>query len=132
MTGLDPDKDEILEIFCLLTDSNLELLDEAGWGTVVHQPRARMAMMDEWCTEVHGRSGLTAAVAASDVSPERAADELLAYIRRFIPALGVALYALIVAHLGAALLHALSRRDGVLQSMTGGSATDSEHTPPAG
>jgi hypothetical protein len=52
MTGLDPDTDAVIEIYCLVTDAQLELLDENGWGTVVHQTRERMAMMDEWCTRV--------------------------------------------------------------------------------
>jgi oligoribonuclease len=58
MTGLDPDTDSIIEIYCLITDSQLELIDEAGWGIVVHQTAERMAMMDEWCTRVR-KSHLT-------------------------------------------------------------------------
>jgi oligoribonuclease (3'-5' exoribonuclease) len=52
MTGLDPDTDAIIEIYCLVTDGQLKILDEAGWGTVVHQTEERMARMDEWCTRV--------------------------------------------------------------------------------
>jgi oligoribonuclease len=85
MTGLDPDTDEIIEIFCVVTDGDLTLLDNQGWGTVVHQSRERMDLMDEWCTHTHGRSGLTDAVVASTVTPEQAAAGLLAYIQRFVP-----------------------------------------------
>ncbi|KAG7292322.1 hypothetical protein NEMBOFW57_002357 [Staphylotrichum longicolle] len=81
MTGLDPDTDSIIEIYCLITDGQLQLLDEDGWGTVVHQTRERMAMMDEWCTRVHGTTGLTTAVIESTVTPQQAADGLLAYIQ---------------------------------------------------
>ncbi|KAH6854364.1 ribonuclease H-like domain-containing protein [Chaetomium sp. MPI-CAGE-AT-0009] len=91
MTGLDPDKDVIIEIYCIITDGQLELLDESGWGTVVHQTCERMAMMDEWCTRVHGESGLTAAVIESTVTPQQAADGLLAYIQKHIPERGIAL-----------------------------------------
>jgi oligoribonuclease len=52
MTGLDPDIDAIIEIFCLITDGQLNLLDEAGWSAVVHQSSETMAKMDEWCTRV--------------------------------------------------------------------------------
>jgi oligoribonuclease len=45
MTGLDVDNDVIIEIFCLITNGNLELLDEEGWGTVVHQSKERMDAM---------------------------------------------------------------------------------------
>ncbi|KAK4131997.1 ribonuclease H-like protein [Trichocladium antarcticum] len=93
MTGLDPETDSIIEIFCLITDGQLELLDEPGWGTVVHQSRERMDMMDEWCARVHGESGLTAAVIDSAVTPQQAADSLLAYIQKHVPEKGVALLA---------------------------------------
>jgi len=93
MTGLDPDTESVIEIYCLITDGQLRLLDETGWGTVVHQTRERMAMMDEWCTRVHGESGLTAAVIESTVTPQQAADGLLAYIQRHVPERGVALLA---------------------------------------
>ena len=93
MTGLDPDKEEIIEIYCLITDGNLNLVDTEGWGTVVHQPADRMAQMDEWCTRTHGQSGLTAAVAASTVTPADAAAGLLGYIRRFVPGPRTALLA---------------------------------------
>lgn len=85
MTGLNPDTEEIIEIFCIITNGHLELVDEQGWGTVVHQPKDRMDKMDEWCTNVHGNSGLTAAVMESKVTPEQAAGELLAYIQKYIP-----------------------------------------------
>ncbi|KAH8889485.1 ribonuclease H-like protein [Thozetella sp. PMI_491] len=85
MTGLDPDKEEIIEIFCLITNGDLELLDEAGWGTVVHQTKERMDQMDEWCTRTHAKSGLTPAVLESNVTPQQAADELLAYIQKYVP-----------------------------------------------
>ncbi|KAK4032682.1 ribonuclease H-like domain-containing protein [Parachaetomium inaequale] len=93
MTGLDPDTDLIIEIYCLITNGQLELVDEAGWGTVVHQTSERMAMMDEWCTRVHGESGLTAAVIESTVTPQQAADGLLAYIQKYVPERGIALLA---------------------------------------
>lgn len=85
MTGLNPDKEEIIEIFCLITDGNLNLLDRDGWGTVIHQPKARMDQMDEWCSKTHGESGLTAAVIASKTTPQQAADGLLAYIKKHVP-----------------------------------------------
>lgn len=85
MTGLDPDKEEIIEIFCLITDKNLKLLDQDGWGTVIHQPKSRMDQMDDWCTRTHGETGLTAKVIASNVTPEQAAEGLLAYVKKYVP-----------------------------------------------
>ncbi|KAI1171166.1 ribonuclease H-like domain-containing protein [Nemania sp. FL0916] len=85
MTGLDPDHDEIIEIFCIITTGTLDVVDEHGWGTVVHQTKERMDMMDDWCTRTHEQSGLTAAVIASEVTPEQAADALLAYVKKHVP-----------------------------------------------
>ncbi|KAI1137839.1 ribonuclease H-like protein [Hypoxylon sp. FL0543] len=91
MTGLDPDREEIIEIFCIITTGTLDIVDEDGWGTVVHQSEDRMDEMDAWCTRTHGKSGLTAAVVASRVTPEQAADELLAYIMEHVPERGALL-----------------------------------------
>ncbi|KAF4822466.1 Oligoribonuclease [Colletotrichum siamense] len=93
MTGLDPDKEEIIEIFCIITTGNLEVVDPEGWGCVVHQSEERMAQMDDWCTKTHGNSGLTAAVIKSTMTPEQAADELLAYVKRHVPEKRTALLA---------------------------------------
>ncbi|EQB44266.1 Oligoribonuclease [Colletotrichum gloeosporioides] len=93
MTGLDPDKEEIIEIFCIITTGNLEVVDPEGWGCVVHQSEERMAQMDDWCTKTHGNSGLTAAVIKSTTTPEQAADELLAYVKRHVPEKRTALLA---------------------------------------
>ncbi|KAI1145225.1 ribonuclease H-like domain-containing protein [Nemania diffusa] len=85
MTGLDPDREEIIEIFCIITTGTLEVVDKQGWGTVVHQTKERMDMMDDWCTKTHAQSGLTARVIASTVTPEQAAEGLLAYIKKYVP-----------------------------------------------
>lgn len=45
MTGLDVDNDVIIEIFCIITNGNLEVLDEEGWGAVIHQPKEKMDQM---------------------------------------------------------------------------------------
>jgi oligoribonuclease (3'-5' exoribonuclease) len=93
MTGLDPDTEEIIEIYCLVTTGTLELVDPEGWGTIVHVPASRMAQMDEWCTRTHAASGLTAAVEKSTVTPQQAADGLLAYIKKHVPERRTALLA---------------------------------------
>lgn len=45
MTGLDIDNDVIIEIFCVITNGNLDVLDEKGWGAVIHQPKEKMEQM---------------------------------------------------------------------------------------
>jgi oligoribonuclease (3'-5' exoribonuclease) len=85
MTGLDPDTDVIIEIFCIITNGNLDLLDEQGWGATIHQTKERMDLMDDWCTKTHRDSGLTAAVLASKTTPQQAADDLFEYITKYAP-----------------------------------------------
>jgi len=45
MTGLDVEKDVIIEIFCIITNGNLDIVDENGWGAVIHQDKERMDQM---------------------------------------------------------------------------------------
>lgn len=85
MTGLDLDTDVIIEIFCIITNGNLDILDENGWGATIHQTKERMDLMDEWCTKTHRESGLTAAVLASNTTPQQAADDLFEYIKKYVP-----------------------------------------------
>jgi oligoribonuclease len=85
MTGLDTSKDSILELCCLITSADLELLDPAGFSAVIQHSPARLAAMDEWCTTHHGDSGLTARCIASTTTAAEAADALLAYIQRVVP-----------------------------------------------
>lgn len=85
MTGLDPDSEEILEIHCIVTTGDLQVLDADGWGVVVHHPESRLDRMGEWCTRTHAQTGLTAAVLASTTTAEEAAAGLLAYVQRLVP-----------------------------------------------
>lgn len=85
MTGLDPDNDVIIEVFCIITNGDLDIADEAGWGCIVHQSKERMDQMGEWCIKTHGETGLTSAVIASTTTAEEAAAELLKYIKKHVP-----------------------------------------------
>ncbi|CAM1506686.1 Fc.00g063270.m01.CDS01 [Cosmosporella sp. VM-42] len=85
MTGLDPDTEEIMEIYCIITTGNLQILDEEGFHAIIHWPQSRLDQMDDWCTKTHAETGLTAAVLASTTTPEQAADALYEYVIRFIP-----------------------------------------------
>ncbi|KAJ5493245.1 hypothetical protein N7539_001991 [Penicillium diatomitis] len=93
MTGLDPDHDTILQICCIITDAQLNVLDPQGFDAVIHHSDSVLKNMSAWCVDMHGRTGLTAAVRASATSAAEAADSLLAYIRRFVPAPRTALLA---------------------------------------
>ncbi|SCU79102.1 LAME_0A07228g1_1 [Lachancea meyersii CBS 8951] len=85
MTGLDHTKDKIIEICCIITDENLNMVDEAGYESVVHCDRIILDGMDEWCVEHHSSSGLTQKVLESTKTTQQVEDELLAYVQKWIP-----------------------------------------------
>ena len=61
MTGLDPEKERIIEIATIITDSNLTIVAE-GPNLVINQSKELMDKMDEWNTKQHGNSGLIKSV----------------------------------------------------------------------
>ncbi|HTT89551.1 MAG TPA: oligoribonuclease [Acidimicrobiales bacterium] len=84
MTGLDPSKDTIVEIATLVTDDELETLAE-GPDLVIATPQAALDAMDEVVRQMHARSGLLEAIAASAVTLEQATKETLEFICQHVP-----------------------------------------------
>lgn len=84
MTGLDPDRHVIVEIATLITDDELELVAE-GPDLVIHQPPEALALMDDFVRDMHTRSGLLEQIQTSTVTPEQAAAETLAFLKKHIP-----------------------------------------------
>lgn len=81
MTGLDPSRDRILEIACIITDGRLERLAE-GPHLVINQSEELIAGMGEWCTEHHFASGLVEAVRGSRVTEGEAEQQVLEFVRQ--------------------------------------------------
>ena len=71
MTGLDPDNDYIIEIATIVTDADLNIIAE-GPTMAIHQPDSVLDAMDEWCTNQHGKSGLTQRVKDSTINEREA------------------------------------------------------------
>src|SRR2546423_8595590 len=84
MTGLDLGKDALIEIAALVTDGELRVLGE-GVDVVIHADDAALDSMPEVVREMHARSGLTDAVRRSTVSLAEAEQQVLAYIRAWVP-----------------------------------------------
>ncbi|KAJ3311698.1 Oligoribonuclease, mitochondrial [Boothiomyces sp. JEL0838] len=84
MTGLDLKKDRIIELACIITDGELSQIIK-GPEIIINQPESLMNSMNEWCTEHHGKSGLTRAVLESKITTKEAEDELLDFIKTHIP-----------------------------------------------
>ena len=84
MTGLDPERDRIIELAIVVTDSDLNILAESeAW--VVHQPDAVLDAMDDWNKSTHGRSGLIERVKASTLDEAGAEAAALAFASRWVP-----------------------------------------------
>lgn len=85
MTGLDPLEDRIIEIATIVTDKNLNTLEE-GPTLVIHQSDEKLDAMDEWCTNQHGKSGLTDRVRNSSISEATAEAITIAFLDKYVPA----------------------------------------------
>ncbi len=85
MSGLDPDRDRIIEIAIVLTNDKLETIAEAP-VIVVHQPDAVLDAMDDWNKSTHGKSGLIERVRASQVSEAEAEARMIEFLQEWVPA----------------------------------------------
>ena len=83
MTGLDPEKERIIEIATLATDSNLNILAE-GPNLVISQPIEFLEGMDEWNQNQHGLSGLIEEVKNSNVTSQVAEIETLEFVSKYV------------------------------------------------
>ena len=84
MTGLYPDRDRIIEIAVVVTDPQLGNRIE-GPVFAVHQSDAALDAMDAWNKGTHGRSGLIDRVKASTVNEEQAQEQVIAFLKRYVP-----------------------------------------------
>ena len=82
MSGLDPEKDVILEVATIVTDADLNILTE-GSVIAVHQGENVFESMDEWNTKHHNASGLVDRCRHSKYSLEDAEQETLRFIKPF-------------------------------------------------
>ncbi|PSN36513.1 hypothetical protein C0J52_05051 [Blattella germanica] len=84
MTGLDVEKDQILEIACLVTDATLNSVVE-GPDVIIHQPDSVLASMNDWCLEHHAKSGLTEASRKSKTSLLEAEQKVINFLKEHVP-----------------------------------------------
>lgn len=84
MSGLDPERERILEIALVVTDKDLNLV-EAAPVLVVHQPDSVLDAMDAWNKSMHGKSGLIDKVRASTLTEAAAETQLIEFMRRHVP-----------------------------------------------
>ncbi|SEL64443.1 oligoribonuclease [Streptacidiphilus jiangxiensis] len=88
MTGLDLERDALVEVAALVTDSELNILGE-GVDIVVRPPDAALAQMPDVVREMHTSSGLLDEL-ADGVTLAEAEAQVLAYVRAHVPEAGKA------------------------------------------
>ena len=84
MTGLDPEKERLIEIAVVVTGPQLTPRIE-GPVLAIHQSDELLDQMDNWNKGTHGRSGLIDKVKASTVTEEAAEAQLLAFLAQYVP-----------------------------------------------
>lgn len=84
MTGLDPEKERIIEVAVVITEADLTFVAE-GPVLVVRQSDELLDAMDSWNKGTHGRSGLIEKVKASTLTESQAEDILLDFLKQYVP-----------------------------------------------
>lgn len=80
MTGLDENRDQILEVAVVVTDLDFNTQEELH--RIVYQPQEVLENMNDWCKKTHGESGLTAAV-PNGVPLEKVEAQTLELLKRY-------------------------------------------------
>lgn len=84
MTGLDPQKDTIIEIATIVTDKDLTILAE-GPVLAIKTSDEIIAAMDEWNTEHHRKSGLIKRVKESTTTLKDAEQQTIEFLKKWVP-----------------------------------------------
>lgn len=84
MTGLDPEKERLIEIAVIVTGPKLTPRIE-GPVLVIHQSDAQLDAMDAWNKGTHGRSGLIDKVKASTLTETEAETQILEFLKKYVP-----------------------------------------------
>ncbi len=83
MTGLIPETDVIIEIATVVTDANLNVIEE-GPSLAIHQSKELIDGMDEWNTSQHSRSGLVKRVMESKINASEAESQTLEFLSKHV------------------------------------------------
>lgn len=85
MTGLEPEKERIIEVAVVVTEPDLTVVAE-GPVLVIHQPDTILDAMDKWNQSTHGKSGLIDRVKASTITEADAEKTLIEFLSQYVPA----------------------------------------------
>ncbi|TKR81527.1 hypothetical protein L596_015384 [Steinernema carpocapsae] len=85
MTGLDLEKNTLVEIACIVTEGDLEIVAE-GPSIVIHQNKETLDNMTDWCKNTFAKNGLTKRIEESKISMDEAEKQVLAFVREYTEA----------------------------------------------
>ena len=85
MTGLDPKDNRLIEIAVVVTNADLSIRVE-GPEIAIYQSEIQLAKMDKWNRNTHGNSGLTAKVRASKIKTVQAEQQVMDFLKHYVPA----------------------------------------------
>lgn len=83
MTGLSPEKNVIIEVAIVITDSQLNVLAESP-SYAINQPESELAKMDKWNIGTHTKSGLLERIKTDGVELDFAEKELIKLIKLYV------------------------------------------------
>lgn len=84
MTGLEPERERIIELAMIVTDNDLVTVAESPvW--VVHQSATQLDAMDDWNKKTHGHSGLIERVRASSMDEAAVEAAALTFMQEYVP-----------------------------------------------
>jgi oligoribonuclease len=81
MTGLDTLKHRIVEMAAIVTDSDLNIIEQ-GPDIVIQQPPAVLADMNDWCSEHFSQSGLLRQIQESKISTRECELRMLNFVKK--------------------------------------------------
>ncbi|AWI49982.1 oligoribonuclease [Actinobacillus minor 202] len=84
MTGLDPEKERIIEIATIVTDKDLNILAE-GPVLAIKQSDELLAKMSDWCVKTHTENGLIERVKNSKLTERAAELQTIDFLKRWVP-----------------------------------------------
>lgn len=82
MTGLDPDRNVLIEIAVIITNYDLEIVAR-GPVLAIKQSKAKLDMMDSWNRRTHKRSGLLQRIESEGVPLAEAEEDVLKFVKRY-------------------------------------------------
>ncbi|XP_017795910.1 PREDICTED: probable oligoribonuclease [Habropoda laboriosa] len=83
MSGLDVNTSHILEIACLITNRNLDIISE-DLNIVIHQPDEILDNMNDWCLATHHKTGLINESRLSQTTIQDAENIVLKYLKTYV------------------------------------------------